>query len=59
MFEHICFKCAFDLENYEFWKCVFNKKYSFFCNLKQGCIIYKWYRPRYNKINYIQHVVVN
>jgi hypothetical protein len=48
-FEHICFKCVFDIENYEFWKCVFNKIYSFLCYLKCGCIIYEWYRPRYNK----------
>ncbi len=47
--EHICFKCVFDLENYEFWKCVFNKSYSFLCYLKCECTIYKWYRPRCGK----------
>jgi len=48
-FEHICFKCVFDLENYEFWKLVFKKSYSFFCYLEHGCIIYAWYKNIYNK----------
>jgi hypothetical protein len=38
---------------------VSNKSYSFLCDLKHGCIIYKWYGPRYNKINYIEHIIVN
>ncbi len=29
-FEHICFKCVFDLKNYEIWKCVFKKIIHFF-----------------------------
>jgi hypothetical protein len=48
-FEHICFKHVFDLENHELKKCVYNKSHSFLSYLNCGCIIYKWYRPRYRK----------
>jgi hypothetical protein len=37
-FEHIWFKSAFDLENYRFWKCDFNKSYSY--DRGHECIIY-------------------
>jgi hypothetical protein len=38
---------------------VSNKSYSFLCYLKHGCIIYKQYRLRYNKLNYIENTIVN
>jgi hypothetical protein len=31
-FEHIWFKSDFDLENYGFWKCTYNKNYSCLCD---------------------------
>jgi hypothetical protein len=31
-FEHIWFKNVFDPKNYRFWKCVFNKIYSYLCD---------------------------
>jgi hypothetical protein len=39
-FEHISFKHAFDLENYGFWKCDFNKSFSYLCDRGHECIIY-------------------
>jgi hypothetical protein len=45
----LTFKCAFDLENHELKNIIFNKSYLFLCYLGHGCIIYKWYRPRYSK----------
>jgi len=39
-FECICFKHPFDLENFEFWGCVFNKSHSFLCYSKHGCTIW-------------------
>ncbi len=38
-FEHIWFKSAFDLENYEFWKYDFNKSYSYICDRRHEYII--------------------
>jgi hypothetical protein len=38
--EHIWFKCAFDLENYGFWKCGLNKSCSYLCDKGHECIIY-------------------
>jgi hypothetical protein len=38
--EHIWFKGVFDLENYEFSKCVFNKSCSCLCDRGHECIIY-------------------
>jgi hypothetical protein len=45
----LTFKHAFDPKNHEFKKCVFKKSYSFLCRLGPRCVIYKWYRPRYDK----------
>jgi len=39
-FEHIWFKSVFDIENYEFWKCGFNKICSCLCDRRHECIIY-------------------
>jgi len=39
-FEHICFKIVFDLKNYGFWKCGFNKSSSYICDRRHQCIIY-------------------
>jgi hypothetical protein len=39
-FEHISFKCVFDLENYGFWNYGFNKSCSYLCDRGHECIIY-------------------
>ncbi len=39
-FKHIWFKSVFDLENYGFWKCGFNKSCSYICDRGHECIIY-------------------
>jgi len=39
-FEHFWFKSAFDLENYGFSKCSFNKSCSNICDKGYECIIY-------------------
>jgi len=38
--EHIWFKSLFDLENYGFWKCDFNKNCSYICNKGHEFITY-------------------
>ncbi len=47
-FECICFKHAFDNENYEFWECVCNKSFHFYViqNINEKI---KWYRLGCNK----------
>ncbi len=49
--EHIWLTSAFDLENYRFWKCTFNKSYSCLCEKSHECIIYIIWNQIIVKIN--------
>ncbi len=42
--EHIWFKHVFNLENYKFCKCSFNKSCSYLCDRVHECVIYICYK---------------
>ncbi len=52
-------KRAFDLENHEFKKCVFNKNYSFLCYLGLDALYINDIDQDIVKSNYIQNKTIN